>query len=70
MERITRPKDANEFRRTAPEVLDIESAAKFLGVSVAVLSENLDPLGIPHKRIGRTVIFSRDALVDWVKNQN
>ena len=58
----------NEFRRNAPEILDKESAAKFLGVSVRSLVENLERLKIPRREIGSVLIFSRDALVDWVKS--
>ncbi|MBR4753057.1 MAG: hypothetical protein IK077_14980 [Thermoguttaceae bacterium] len=60
--------DANEFRRTAPEILDKEGAARFLGVSVRSLVENLDAKSIPHKALGQVLIFSRDALVEWVKH--
>ncbi|MBQ9812490.1 MAG: hypothetical protein IJM54_04160 [Thermoguttaceae bacterium] len=60
--------DANEFRRTAPEILDKEGAARFLGVSVRSLVENLNAESIPHKTIGQVLIFSRDALVEWVKH--
>ena len=58
----------NEFRRNAPEILDKESAAQFLGVSVRSLVENLERLKIPRREIGSVLIFSRDALVDWVKS--
>lgn len=59
----------NEFRRNAPEILDKESAARFLGVSVRSLVEALDDQKIPRRQIGKTLIFSRDALVDWVKSK-
>ncbi|MBQ9874641.1 MAG: hypothetical protein IJM30_09265 [Thermoguttaceae bacterium] len=61
-------RDLNLFRRDAPEILDLENAARFLGVSSEVLSKNLDALDIPRKAIGRTLVFSRDALVEWVKS--
>ena len=61
-------RDLNLFRRDAPEILDLENAAKFLGVSVKTLKESLDDLAIPCRSIGRTLVFSRDALVDWVKS--
>ena len=56
------------FRRDAPEILNLADAAKFLGVSPRVLSENVEPLGIPCRVIGQTRIFSRAALVRWVEN--
>lgn len=61
-------RDVNLFRRDAPEILDLENAAKFLGVSVKTLKESLDDLAIPRREIGRTLVFSRDALVEWVKS--
>lgn len=58
---------ANEFRRNAPEVLDVASAAAFLGISERVLTTNLESLGIPHKIIGRTILFSKRRLVEWIE---
>lgn len=58
----------NDFRREAPEILDMESAARYLGVSVRILADNVEKLGIPHRMIGRTMIFSRSALVRWVES--
>ena len=40
--------DATEFRRTAPEILDGNDAAKFLGVSERYLHDNARELGIPY----------------------
>lgn len=65
---VLRDRDVNEFRRQAPEILDAESAARFLGVSERVLIENVEKLAIPCRTIGRTMIFSRAALVRWVEN--
>ena len=59
-------RELNDFRRDAPEILDADSAARFLGVSTKVLRENCRALEIPHKTIGQTLVFSRRALVDWV----
>ena len=56
----------NQFRKDAPEILDQETAAAFLGISERMLIENLDALKIPHKKIGVKRIFSRAALVEWV----
>ena len=60
--------DATEFRRTAPEILDGNDAAKFLGVSERYLHDNASDLGIPHKEIGRTRLYSRSRLVKWVED--
>ena len=60
--------DATEFRRTAPEILDGNDAAKFLGVSERYLHDNARELGIPYKEIGRTRLYSRSRLVRWVED--
>lgn len=68
---VIKTKDAdsvNRFRRDAPEILSLADAAKFLGVSTRVLSENVEALEIPCRMIGQTRIFSRAALVRWVEN--
>ena len=62
-----REKD-EEYRRDAPEVLDVEGAARFLGVSTETLCDNLVRLSIPHRTIGRTKIFARSSLVRWVED--
>lgn len=64
---LNRREDLNNYRNEAPEVLNIEDAAKFLGVSPRTLSESVDELKIPYRRIGRKHIFARDCLVEWVK---
>lgn len=60
--------DANEFRRTAPEVMDTAGAAKYLGVSERFLHENASRLGIPFKEIARNRLFSRRRLIEWVES--
>lgn len=62
--------DATEFRRTAPEILDGNDAAKFLGVSERYLHDNARALGIPFREIGRTRLYSRARLVKWVEDQS
>ena len=59
--------DATEFRRTAPEILDGNDAAKFLGASERYLHDNARELGIPYKEIGRTRLYSRSRLIKWVE---
>lgn len=60
--------DANDFRRTAPEVMDTSGAARYLGVSERYLQENAARLGIPFKEIARNRLFSRRRLIEWVEN--
>lgn len=61
-------REINEFRRNAPKLLNSVSAAKYLGVSLRVLLDSLDELKIPYKTIGRTKVFSRDSLDEWVSS--
>ncbi len=59
--------DANDFRRTAPEVMDASGAAQYLGVSERYLQENASRLEIPFREIGRTRLFSRKRLIEWIE---
>jgi excisionase family DNA binding protein len=50
------------------EILNIEEAARLLGVSVKTFNKVLHAERIPARKIGREWKFSRQALVDWVGN--
>jgi excisionase family DNA binding protein len=52
------------------EILNIDEAARFLGVSVKTFNKVLHSANIPARKIGREWKFSRQALVDWVGNGN
>lgn len=58
--------DFDTYRRNAPDVMNTTGAARFLGLTERVLVENIERLDIPHRAVGKTLIFSKDALVDWV----
>lgn len=58
--------EVEQYRRTAPDVLDLVGAAKFLGLTPRALSEAVDTMAIPCRQVGRKYIFSRAALVQWV----
>jgi len=59
-------------RKTTPnpmpdhEILNIDGAAAFLGVSVKTFSKVLREGDVPGRKVGREWKFSRQALVDWV----
>jgi len=59
-------------RKTAPhpmpehEILNIDDAAAFLGVSVKTFGKVLREGDVPARKVGREWKFSRQALVDWV----
>jgi len=48
------------------EILNIDEAAAFLGVSVKTFNKVLHSEGIPGRKIGREWKFSRSALVAWI----
>ena len=48
------------------EIMTIEEAAHFLGVSVKTFNKVLHSQSIPARKIGREWKFSRSALIAWV----
>jgi excisionase family DNA binding protein len=53
-----------------PDVLNVEQAAAFLGLSVASTAAALKSGSIPARRVGRRWLISRDALVAWLSGQS
>jgi excisionase family DNA binding protein len=53
---------------SAREILTIDEAAAFLGVSVKTFNKVLHSEGIPGRKIGREWKFSRSALIAWIGN--
>lgn len=51
-------------------ILDYKGAAKFLGVSEKWLRHNCRKEGVPHKKIGRRVRFSKSMLAQYIANQD
>ena len=62
-------------RKTTPnpmpdrEILNIDGAAAFLGVSIKTFSKVLREGDVPGRKVGREWKFSRQALVDWVSSR-
>jgi excisionase family DNA binding protein len=62
-------------RKTTPspmpdrEILNIDGAAAFLGVSVKTFSKVLREGDVPGRKVGREWKFSRQALIDWVSSR-
>ena len=50
------------------EILNIDEAAEFLGVSVKTFNKVLHTQKIPARKVGREWKFSRRALIEWVGN--
>ncbi len=72
---MTPPRNATtrrQDRKTQPapmperEILNIDDAAAFLGVSVKTFSKVLREEDVPGRKVGREWKFSRQALIDWV----
>jgi excisionase family DNA binding protein len=59
-------------RKTTPdpmpdrEILNIDGAAAFLGVSVKTFSKVLREGDVPGRKVGREWKFSRQALIEWI----
>ena len=62
-------------RKTTPnpmpdrEILNIDGAAAFLGVSVKTFSKVLRDGDVPGRKVGREWKFSRQALIEWVSSR-
>lgn len=48
-------------------VLRVAEAAALLGVSPWLLVQEIKGGHIPHKRIGRRLVFSRQRLLEWLE---
>lgn len=53
--------------KSDPEVLTVPQAAKLLGLGIHTVYEAANRNEIPHRRVGRRIIFSRDAILAWLK---
>lgn len=63
LEEIERALDAYEC---ADATLSAEAAARFLGVDRKTVYEYANRGVIPHRRLGKRLLFSRAALVSWL----
>jgi excisionase family DNA binding protein len=62
----TRPRKTTPDPMPDREILNIDGAAAFLGVSVKTFSKVLREGDVPGRKVGREWKFSRQALIDWV----
>lgn len=51
------------------EVINVPDAAKLLGCSRTKIYEMANRHQLPHRRIGRKIIFSRVALTAWLRGE-
>lgn len=54
----------------ARPVLSVPEAAALLGISPWLLLQQTRRGTIPHRRIGRRVVYSRQRLLDWLGAEN
>jgi excisionase family DNA binding protein len=51
---------------SGPEIMTVDEVAAFLRVNRNTVYEAAHRQRIPHQRIGRRIIFSRQALLAWL----
>lgn len=60
------PEPADESRRD-PDVLDADEVAAMLGLNRKTVYEAAGRGTIPHRRFGRRLLFSRQAVLEWLR---
>lgn len=51
------------------EVLNVNQVAELLGLGINTVYEAANRGEIPHRRIGRRLIFSRVAVLEWLAHK-
>lgn len=65
MDTLATAPDLPHLQEVKP-VLSADEAAELLGISTWLLRQELKRGDLPHKRVGRRVVFSRDRLLQWI----
>ena len=52
-----------------PEVMTADEVAKFLRVNVKTVYEAVKAGQLPGRRVGKRVVFWRDALLEWLRSK-
>ena len=52
------------------EILGVDELAEFLGVNRKTVLEYAGKGDIPHRRLGRRILFSRAAIMEWAKGRD
>lgn len=55
--------EQNQHDRPA---LNTDEAAALLGISTWLLLQEIKRGAIPHRRVGRRIVFSRQRLLEWL----
>lgn len=56
-----------QVAETEPATMTADEVAKLLGISRGQVYAGASRGEIPHRRVGRRCIFSRDAILAWLK---
>lgn len=56
--------------QTDREILGVDDLADFLGVNRKTVLEYAGKGDIPHRRLGRRILFSRAAIMEWAKGRD
>ncbi|MHB8308504.1 MAG: helix-turn-helix domain-containing protein [Candidatus Desulforudaceae bacterium] len=62
-------RDLDSHAEALPAIMTADQAAEFLGCSAWSVREYSRQGRIPHRRIGRKYIFSKDALLRWLRGE-
>lgn len=60
----------NISKHTELGVIYIKEACQFLNIKISRMRHLIFTKKIPVKRMGRTVYFLKEDLVEWIKNPN
>lgn len=52
-----------------PIAIDRLAAAKMLGISTATLDRHVRAGTIPHRKLGRRVLFDRKTIENWLRSE-
>jgi excisionase family DNA binding protein len=66
MTTLTTEADLDTTLTEARPVLCTEQAADLLGISRSLLLREIKRGNIPHRRVGRRLVFSRQRLLEWL----
>ena len=54
---------------SAAEVLNVDQVAELLGLGRNTVYDAANRGEIPHRRVGKRLIFSREAVMEWLKGR-
>ena len=63
---VTTPRTVLAHDSEAKLVLSVEETAQLLGISRWLLLQEVKRGSVPHKRVGRRIVFSRERLLQWL----